>query len=134
MTNHNDLAEKTCEPCRGGMAAMDKATAQAMMQDLHADWQLSDDATSLTRRLELKGLRQTCLPRQSGPHGWATAKTTTRILRLVGAIVRLYSQPTSRTGYRRMISSVRRSLIGCWRLDERRDKVGVAKRSGCATL
>ena len=55
MSDQCDLAEKTCAPCRGGIAAMDAKEARAMMADLHEGWQLSADATSLTRRLEFKG-------------------------------------------------------------------------------
>ncbi|MBC9247883.1 4a-hydroxytetrahydrobiopterin dehydratase [Paracoccus sp. 11-3] len=50
----SDLADKTCEPCQGGMAAYDADAARAMMDQLNG-WILSDDATTITRRFEFKG-------------------------------------------------------------------------------
>lgn len=50
----SDLADKTCQPCQGGVAAYDAATAGAMMDQL-TGWELSGDATTITRRFEFKG-------------------------------------------------------------------------------
>ncbi len=55
MTDTNDLADMSCEPCKGGIAAMDLGTIQEMRGQLHADWVLDTNSTSLTRRLEFKG-------------------------------------------------------------------------------
>lgn len=51
----NDLSNKTCEPCRGGMAAMAADVAASMLADLQAGWALKDDGKVLHRRLEFKG-------------------------------------------------------------------------------
>lgn len=49
-----DLANKTCQPCAGGIAPFDAATARAQVDAL-AGWKLSDDATTITRRFDFKG-------------------------------------------------------------------------------
>ena len=53
MTTCN-LADKTCEPCAGGIAHFDAATARDHVARL-TDWTLSDDATQITRRFSFKG-------------------------------------------------------------------------------
>ena len=53
MTTCN-LADKTCEPCAGGIAPFDAATARDHVARL-TDWTLSDDATQITRRFSFKG-------------------------------------------------------------------------------
>ncbi len=50
-----DLANKTCEPCQGGMPTLTKSMAEPMMAELHDDWQLRDKATVLERKLLFKG-------------------------------------------------------------------------------
>jgi len=49
-----DLADKNCQPCAGGIAPFDAATARAQVDDL-TGWVLSDDATTITRRFDFKG-------------------------------------------------------------------------------
>ncbi len=49
-----DLADKTCEPCRGGVAPYGADEAAKMMDQLDG-WQLSDGATSIKRRFDFKG-------------------------------------------------------------------------------
>lgn len=49
-----DLADKTCVPCQGGTPALTRAEAEARLGELDG-WALSDDATTLTRRLTFKG-------------------------------------------------------------------------------
>ncbi|MDN5567205.1 MAG: 4a-hydroxytetrahydrobiopterin dehydratase [Paracoccus sp. (in: a-proteobacteria)] len=49
-----DLADRTCEPCAGGVAPFDAATARAHLDGL-TGWTLSDDATIMTRRFDFKG-------------------------------------------------------------------------------
>ena len=48
-----DLAARDCEPCKGGVAPHDPATAATMLTRL-TDWTLSDDATAITRRFTFK--------------------------------------------------------------------------------
>lgn len=49
-----DLADKTCQPCAGGVAPFDAATARERVAGL-TDWVLSDDATTMSRRFDFKG-------------------------------------------------------------------------------
>jgi len=49
-----DLTDKSCKPCEGGVAPMNRAEAEAMMDQVPG-WELSEDATTLTRRFEFKG-------------------------------------------------------------------------------
>lgn len=49
-----DLADKTCEPCQGGIAPYGRDEVAKMMAQLDG-WTLSDDATSIRRRFGFKG-------------------------------------------------------------------------------
>lgn len=51
----DDLSQKTCEPCRGGIAPTAPEAVRAMMAQLDEGWTLSEDATKITRRFEFKG-------------------------------------------------------------------------------
>ena len=53
MTTCN-LADKTCEPCAGGIAPFDAETVRTRVAEL-TGWTLSDDATRITRRFDFKG-------------------------------------------------------------------------------
>lgn len=55
MSDTADLANKSCQPCQGGIAALSAEAAQKFHSELHADWVINPDATALTRRLEFKG-------------------------------------------------------------------------------
>ena len=55
MADQIPLADKKCEPCKGGIAALSPERVQELLADLHDGWALNDAATSLTRRLEFKG-------------------------------------------------------------------------------
>lgn len=46
----DDLADKTCKPCEGGIPPLSAAQAQKLLQGLHADWAISDDGRSIRRR------------------------------------------------------------------------------------
>jgi len=53
MAENSELADKSCEPCQGGIAPLDQNRARQLQSALHTDWTLG--TTSLTRRLEFKG-------------------------------------------------------------------------------
>lgn len=55
MKTPDDLASKSCEPCKGGVPALSLADATAMMTKLHADWDLDDKGNKLTRTFKYKG-------------------------------------------------------------------------------
>ena len=51
----NDLSNKICEPCQGGIAALEVEAATEFMDQLHQDWALADAGKALVRRMEFKG-------------------------------------------------------------------------------
>jgi len=53
--DQSNLAEKSCEPCKGGVAPLDADAAAALLKDLHADWTLVESATMIERKLTFKG-------------------------------------------------------------------------------
>jgi 4a-hydroxytetrahydrobiopterin dehydratase len=55
----SELTAKHCKPCDGGVPAMSKAEAQAVMKQLDANWQLSDDAKSIRREWQFKNFYRT---------------------------------------------------------------------------
>ena len=55
----NDLAGKRCVPCEGGVAPIDRSTAQAQMRQLDPAWQLSADGTSLSRSYRFRDFLRT---------------------------------------------------------------------------
>ena len=42
MTEICDLADRECEPCRGGIPPMDNETAQNFLKQLGQDWDIND--------------------------------------------------------------------------------------------
>ena len=51
-----DLSDKNCVPCEGGVPALSRAEAEALMAELDGDWRLDmADGGRLLRRLEFKG-------------------------------------------------------------------------------
>lgn len=50
----DDLASRTCVPCRGGTPPLPSDQARAMLADLDG-WTLGADGTTITRRLTFKG-------------------------------------------------------------------------------
>ncbi|HVC00773.1 MAG TPA: 4a-hydroxytetrahydrobiopterin dehydratase [Steroidobacteraceae bacterium] len=53
------LAGEKCVPCEGGVPPLDRAQAQALCQQLHADWSLAEDAKSLNRSLKFRDFFRT---------------------------------------------------------------------------
>src|ERR1700694_2799059 len=45
----DSLSSKRCQPCEGGVPALGRAESQQRLRQLHADWQISADGTSLNR-------------------------------------------------------------------------------------
>lgn len=54
-----DLAEKKCKPCEGGVEPLDKAQAEKFMQALHADWNLARDARVIVREFRFPAFSRT---------------------------------------------------------------------------
>jgi len=45
----DDLANRSCKPCEGGVPALSAEQAVELKEALHADWSLVDDGTTLSR-------------------------------------------------------------------------------------
>jgi len=54
MTERGDLKEKRCKPCEGGVEAMGRDQAKALLGQV-AGWKLAENAQSISRRFEFKG-------------------------------------------------------------------------------
>lgn len=54
MTDASDLAARHCVPCTGATPPMDRARAEKAVAALDG-WALSGDATTITRRWQVKG-------------------------------------------------------------------------------
>ena len=55
----SDLTAQRCEPCEGGVAPLTRDEAQALMDQLHEDWSLTEDATEIRRDYQFKGFNKT---------------------------------------------------------------------------
>ena len=55
----SELTAKHCKPCDGGVPAMSKGEAQAVMKQLDTNWQLSGDAKSIRREWQFKNFYRT---------------------------------------------------------------------------
>jgi 4a-hydroxytetrahydrobiopterin dehydratase len=50
----SELSEMKCVPCEGGVPPLSPAKAQELSAQLHADWDLARDASSLHRAFKFK--------------------------------------------------------------------------------
>lgn len=55
----SDLAEKRCEPCEGGTTPLDREEAEKLLKQVHGDWELSEDGTTIRRDFKFKGFYKT---------------------------------------------------------------------------
>jgi 4a-hydroxytetrahydrobiopterin dehydratase len=55
----SELSAKKCQPCEGGIDPLTREQAQTFMQQLHADWRLSDDGKSLHREWKFRNFFHT---------------------------------------------------------------------------
>jgi 4a-hydroxytetrahydrobiopterin dehydratase len=55
----SDLAQKKCRPCDGGVAALTRDKAAALLAQLDAGWSLAADARSIRRELAFKDFYRT---------------------------------------------------------------------------
>jgi 4a-hydroxytetrahydrobiopterin dehydratase len=54
-----NLADKHCRPCEGGVEPLQAQQATELMHGLHADWSLSDDGTTIERRFSFPAYSRT---------------------------------------------------------------------------
>ncbi len=50
----NELAERKCVPCEGGVPPLSTEQARALRAKLHADWRICEDGKRLRRALAFK--------------------------------------------------------------------------------
>lgn len=55
----NDLADRHCVPCEGGVAPMDAQTAKQKLSELSDKWRLNDQADAITGEFEFKNYYRT---------------------------------------------------------------------------
>ena len=55
----NDLSEKHCKPCEGGVAPYSRAQAEALAKQLAGGWVLSQDGPYLRREFKFKDFYRT---------------------------------------------------------------------------
>ncbi len=54
----NELQTRSCKPCEGGVAALDRRQAQALLTQLHG-WTLDDGAAMISRSFKFKNYYET---------------------------------------------------------------------------
>jgi 4a-hydroxytetrahydrobiopterin dehydratase len=55
----SELTEKSCKPCDGDVAPLSRDEAARYLQQLHGDWQLAPDGTSIRREWQFKNFYRT---------------------------------------------------------------------------
>ena len=55
----NDLTEKHCQPCEGGVAPLTRAEAEKLRAKVAAGWQLDGDGRALRREFSFKNFYRT---------------------------------------------------------------------------
>ena len=54
-----NLAERRCEPCEGGVEPLSVEQSKELMTALHEDWSLSDDGLEVSRTFEFPAYSRT---------------------------------------------------------------------------
>ncbi|MDX1517236.1 MAG: 4a-hydroxytetrahydrobiopterin dehydratase [Woeseiaceae bacterium] len=55
----DDLADRHCRACEGGVEPLSEAQVKKLLDALHPDWQLSDGGTRISRRFEFPAYGRT---------------------------------------------------------------------------
>ena len=55
MTSANDLTKRRCEPCEGGVPALESDAVSELVKALDPDWRVGDNGTSISRLFEFAG-------------------------------------------------------------------------------
>jgi 4a-hydroxytetrahydrobiopterin dehydratase len=59
MNMSEDLAQRRCKPCEGGVEALTNEQSVVLLRALHADWALSEDGLSISRMFEFPAYSRT---------------------------------------------------------------------------
>lgn len=55
----NDLTKRKCRPCEGDVEPLTREQAEKLLEALHPDWQLSEDALEISRTFEFPAYSRT---------------------------------------------------------------------------
>ena len=55
----NELVSRKCRPCEGGTEPLSVAQAREMMSQIHPDWVLDTNSTSIQRHFEFRAFSRT---------------------------------------------------------------------------
>jgi 4a-hydroxytetrahydrobiopterin dehydratase len=55
----SELASKKCVPCEGGVPALSRAEAQALMKQLRPEWKLAEDGKSIASEWKFRNFLHT---------------------------------------------------------------------------
>lgn len=55
----DELADRSCKPCEGGVPPLTGAQAKKLLEALHADWSISDDGLAIERTFEFRAYSRT---------------------------------------------------------------------------
>jgi 4a-hydroxytetrahydrobiopterin dehydratase len=55
----DDLADRSCKPCEGGVLPLSQAQAHKLLKGLHPDWTLSPNGLAIERRFEFQAYSRT---------------------------------------------------------------------------
>jgi 4a-hydroxytetrahydrobiopterin dehydratase len=55
----NELIQKHCKACEGGVEPLTRAEAESLLKHLHSDWTLSGDGKSIHREWKFKNFYHT---------------------------------------------------------------------------
>ena len=56
---NDDLTKRHCEPCEGGVEPLGHDEAKQLLDQLHADWRLSDDGLEISRHFAFPAYSRT---------------------------------------------------------------------------
>lgn len=59
MATSEQLIQKKCEPCEGGVPPLTSDAVQDLMKALHGDWSVVDDGKAIRRDFEFSGYHRT---------------------------------------------------------------------------
>jgi len=55
----SDLNQRHCVPCEGGIPALDRSPAEALLKQIDSGWELSEDGLQITRTFRFKSYYKT---------------------------------------------------------------------------
>lgn len=55
----NELMQKRCKPCEGGVEPLTRTEAESLLKQLHSDWKLSAEGKSIHREWKFKNFYHT---------------------------------------------------------------------------